>query len=86
MTMNEIASTFRAPRVALGTGGGVTDSPAKSPGPRVAKTPKSHKAALLVGVVLALALANTEAAPLVDALLVAGIVYQVIQITGGKSQ
>lgn len=88
MTMSEVASTFRVtPRVLIPSPAG--DAPTRvvatrSPGARHAKTPTTHKAALLIGVAVALALANTEAAPLVDALLIAGIVYQTIQITGGR--
>lgn len=45
----------------------------------------SRKALLLIGAGTAIALANTEVAPLIAALLGAGIVYQIIQITGGNA-
>ena len=52
---------------------------------RPAKVPGSHKKALLIGAGLAIALANTEVAPLIVALLAGGIVYQIIQFAGGKA-
>lgn len=64
--------------------GGMTTATASSSTGKTVTLPASNakrdKVVLLVGVGLAFALANTQAAPLVIALLAGGIVYQLVNL------
>ena len=47
--------------------------------------PSKHKLALVVGAALAIAVADTRVAPLAVAVLIAGIVYQLVNLAGSST-